>query len=223
MKHSDQRFDRRRLLAALWTAAALLVFPADAFADGKAAGTELGRAKAEVDRMFDYLRKNPSADWETVRDRLAPAARKLDSDRLSPADLEALDRYVRETGEDLRPRLTSFGRQLPQSAFASGGTCYSFCIIFFQFECGTDRPFGGCFGAWGCEDGLGAHICLEEAGGDIGNDSSCSSDSDCPPGYGCATWAFKPNECVKKCDDNSDCPSGQKCKKPIGTSFKRCK
>lgn len=102
-------------------------------------------------------------------------------------------------------------------------TCYTACAGAIQLECGTNRPFGACVGAWGCEDGRGAHLCLKESGGDVGNTSTCKNDDECPPGYGCATWAVKKNECVKKCDKDGDCPSGQNCKKPIGTSFKRCK
>ena len=211
------------LLIALTT----FMAPGLCLADDKARTAELDRAKVTIDRMAETLRKNPEADWDSLKKKLVPLAESLDSELLSREDLQILDQYVRETGKDLPPQLMRLSRR---AGFEQVGIirsesriCYTYCLGFIQFECGTNRPFGLCFGGWDCYDKWGAHLCLEEAGGDIGNDSSCRSDRDCPRGYGCATWAFKKNECVRKCDSNSDCPSGQRCKKPLGTSFKRCK
>ena len=102
-------------------------------------------------------------------------------------------------------------------------TCYTSCVGAIQLECGTNRLFGVCVGAWGCGDQRGAHMCLKDAGGDPGNSSTCKNDNECPSGFRCATWAAKKNECVKTCERDSDCPLNQQCKKPLGTSFKRCK
>jgi hypothetical protein len=54
----------------------------------------------------------------------------------------------------------------------------------------------------------------------------CKTDIECPPGYRCAKWAFKKNECVQTCINDalghSNCPVGQVCRQPFGTSFPRC-
>ncbi len=109
--------------------------------------------------------------------------------------------------------------------------CYTKCIGFLQFECGSNKIVAPCAGGWGCptsdtvggiyKEGNGAHECLGSGIDD--NEQECTSQGGCSLGYKCATWATKKNKCVKTCDKNSDCPSGQKCKKPLGTSFKRCK
>lgn len=51
----------------------------------------------------------------------------------------------------------------------------------------------------------------------------CTKDAHCNGTLRCATFATKTNECVRPCNSNSDCPGSLKCKKPIGTTFKRCK
>ncbi len=100
---------------------------------------------------------------------------------------------------------------LPSGA-ARATTCQSWCLGALMFDCASNAVIGVCAGAWDCTDNVIVSCNL----------GSCNNDSDCPAGYGCAKWAFKPNECVLKCDRDSDCPGSQKCKKPIGTTFKRC-
>jgi len=55
----------------------------------------------------------------------------------------------------------------------------------------------------------------------------CTSNTDCTAKYGsgfaCATTALKVNRCVQTCSTDTQCPGNQKCKKPIGATFHRCK
>lgn len=190
------------------------------------ANGELARAKALADRMVTVIEANRDADPEVLKQQLVSLAKSESFQTLTKADKEELNRYVQSIAAPVKPTLDGLDAHLRRSTTAqlTGATCYTSCIAFIQFECGTDRPFGACIGEWwDCEDQRGGHLCLGEAGGDVGENPHCKSDGDCPPGYGCATWAFKANECVEKCESDSDCPSSQKCKKPIGTSFKRCK
>lgn len=137
---------------------------------------------------------------------------------------------------------TALSILLPVS-IARADTCYTKCIGLVQFECGTNKLFGMCVGAWGCPtgytlgeiraEGQGAHECINDAGRAPGTDTgsptgnpACKKETerqDCPAGYRCATPVVGKNECVKTCDRDRDCPDGQKCKQPIGTGFKRCK
>jgi hypothetical protein len=193
----------------------------------------LDRFKPKVDRILDFLRANPKADWEALRKRIEPVAVELEETEITREDLKALQRYIEERGKDLQPRIKALRKDMQASEgerslarsidTGDGTTCYTYCLAFLQIECGTDRLFGICLGGWQCVDQMGGHLCLETAGGDVPKASTCKNDSECPPGYRCATWTFKKNECLYECKSDSDCDPGEKCKKPLGTSFKRCK
>ena len=206
----------------------------------------LANAKALVDRVVATLEAEPEAGWEKHSKKIGQMIADADLDEFTKEEYAQLNAYTTEKAQKVKPildKLDAEAKKLqklkpvkknsatgngdsssggPDKAFQSA-TCFTSCVAMMQFECGTNRVFGVCFGAWGCQDGRGAHECLSVAGGDVGDDSTCKNDSECPPGFKCATWATKKNECLKECDKDSDCSGGQKCKKPVGTNFKRCK
>ncbi len=32
--------------------------------------------------------------------------------------------------------------------------CPSYCLLFAELECGSNKLVGGCFGVWDCDDGV---------------------------------------------------------------------
>lgn len=90
--------------------------------------------------------------------------------------------------------------------FASAQTCYTYCAGFLEYACESGTYVGGCFGAWGCDAGIGGHACDSLESNDAPLGAACSSNSQC------ASGKCEEDECV--CRKDSQCPSG-KCKTPI--------
>ena len=202
----------------------------------------LADAKALVDKVVAALEADTEAGWEKHSKKIGQMIADADLDEFTKEEYAELNAYTTEKAQKVKPILEKLdaeaqklqkskpaknkapsGNEAGPEKASQSATCFTSCIAFVQWECGTNRIFGACFGAWGCQESKGSHECLSVAGGDIGNDSTCKNDSECLPGYKCATWATKKNECLKECDKDSDCSGGLKCKKPVGTSFKRCK
>jgi hypothetical protein len=192
--------------------------------------TVSGEAKRLTDQALAIVRQHPQANPNVARELLRPTLAQFEELSLTAAERQELSAYVQGTAQDVLKIVQRWGAADADFQYMSvptpppPGGCIAQCVLFFLLDCATGDLIGACFGAWSCEDG--AVVDCDSAGEDPPpppNTGECREDDDCPPGYGCATWAFKDNECVKKCDDNSDCPAGQKCKKPFGTSFKRCK
>ena len=189
---------------------------------------EVVRAKRLADRMLNIVRANADAPANAIVVALRPSIVELQQLSLSLNQLYQINDYLVDNGADVAVILSGLGFGSPlvfpglDFPEPTDGQCFTQCLGFLQFECETNVIVGVCIGAWGCDAGLGEHLCVGDDGGS-GSSSECQDESDCAPGWNCATWVFKPNECVQECETNSDCPSGQKCKKPLGTSFKRCK
>ena len=45
--------------------------------------------------------------------------------------------------------------QVPGAA----ATCFTYCLGVVEFQCGDNEVMGVCFGTWGCDAEIGAHVC----------------------------------------------------------------
>ena len=189
--------------------------------ENEVAEDDLMRAKRIVDRGIKVLKANPDATWDEMKPKLIKVMNSEPVPYLSEEETITLQEYLKKEQETIKPLIDRLNESRKKvSGSVATRECTTYCILFFLMECDTDCLVGICFGIWGCESNVVVNDCDEC----IDDDSSpCREDGDCPPGYRCAKWVFKKNECVKTCESNGDCPPGQKCKRPFGTSFKRCK
>ncbi len=193
-------------------AAVLRDGPSEAFLD----------ARRAIDESVFTIEQADQFEWSVLEDRLIDLAGYIDPVAMTPTERDEIDAYAADAGADIEAEL------LLLSNFAAfpgieifNGTCYTRCMGFLEVACENSQVIGVCAGLWGCSAELGAHVCMES--GDSNPDQGDCGGETCASGWRCARWAFKADECVQECDSNSDCPSGEKCKKPFGTSFHRCK
>lgn len=179
---------------------------------------EVQRAKRIADDLMATIRQHPQASYDEMGALLADIVKDQALPELDGNGRKEVDAYIRTKGVDLQPIIERLRKHEQRKAVTSSfNACYTYCMLCFEVECGTNCPIGFCFGVWDCTDGMGAHTCNDESC------KECGDDGVCPTGYRCARYVFKKDECVKTCDSDSDCPTGQRCKKPFGTSFYRCK
>jgi len=192
------------------------------------AGTSeaLAEAMDTVDLIVQGLTSVPDPEIPWLLGNLQDLALGIDYQALSPAEIQQLDVYVKSKSAEVLPIFTILNDAgIPVDGFADpfipDGLCTSHCVIIFRFSCEEGTYLGLCLGGLPCGDPANVpHECgLPNA---QLPDDSCGGET-CGVGERCAEWLFKPNECVETCESNADCSGGEKCKKPFGTSFKRCK
>jgi|GEM_PF-2205933 len=177
-------------------------------------------AKRAIDESAFTIRQADEVEWPVLQDRLVDLASYIDPPAMTASERDLIDQYAADTGIELETELAQLAEHATFSSFgAAGGICYTQCMGLLELACETGQVIGFCGGLWGCNAQIGAHTCHDGSASEVG---SCNGET-CAPGWRCARWAFKADECVQECDTNSDCPGSQKCKKPFGTSFKRCK
>ena len=74
--------------------------------------TPIEHFKAETDRVLDYLRANPNADWTDVRKHIEPIVAEIEQSDLTRDDLSELQRYMDQRGEDLKGRIAGFRKEM---------------------------------------------------------------------------------------------------------------
>jgi hypothetical protein len=186
--------------------------------------SQLPLARQLADQQVQAILNTPASDPMLLKQRLFTILQNNPIPYLTDAESVTYTQYIQSKANLVQAKINQFKAAyaaLPQPPLSYGsGICYTFCIGFLEFYCETGTMVGFGLGVWDCSAGIGAHTCL--SAGETST-SDCGNEGPCPPGWRCARWAFKPHECVKECSTNSDCPPGQTCKKPFGTSFKRCK
>lgn len=207
--------------------------PADA-----AESEEFRNARRAVAAVVKIVQENADAELESVRPQLAPHLRVLEQATLTRREVVRLNEYVREQGRSIADTLKKWSGSAVVAMYSTEdfpglledadepnlGACFTYCVAFIEVECNTGQVIGVCLGVWDCGAGIGEHPCSDqEPAANLCENDPCITDCDCNDGWRCATWVFQRNECVRTCSSDSDCPSGQKCKKPLGTSFHRCK
>lgn len=177
-------------------------------------------SKQIADMLVDLIEATEDAELGFVVNQATALIEQAPLAELTTAERADLADYWEDVAEPIQPQLYMLAtyNEFPGLGEYQGSGCYTRCAFFVEFACENSQPVGACFGFWGCNAGIGLHECF-----DITQPSgeTCGDDV-CPAGWRCAKWAFKPDECVKECDDDNDCPGTQECKKPFGTSFKRC-
>lgn len=203
---------------------------------------DLQQAKQILDEGIAIFKDNPDATWDKLRPKLSALLQEGPVPHLNRREAEDFRQYIEERRTEIEPTLNRLQESInqirglpgqtippvddPDQLLSGGGCPATYCLLFFKINCHTNEIIGPCLGIWECLRPL------VKACGPPDNGPPCEGDGDCATvdvGFGetveykCATWVFKRNECVQACDGDYDCPSGQECKKPFGTSFKRCK
>lgn len=185
--------------------------------------SDLPMALAIMDSIVTFIQQNQTAPSDSLEVWLMEIMENCPTPYLTSAESQQFQQYVASKVPLIKPTMDRVRQEMGEKYnFASGATndiCYTYCLLVIEVECNTNAFMGVCAGLWDCSYGMAPHPCTDNQD----YNGPCRNDADCPSGYRCAKWVFKPNECVKTCVTNSDCPAGQKCKKPFGTSFKRCK
>lgn len=186
--------------------------PSEAFLD----------AKRAIDESAFTIRQADNFEWPVLKHRLMDLASYVDLQSMSAVERVHLDAYAADRGAEVDTELAMLVSHVDFPGIEySTGDCYTRCLGFLEIACENSQIIGMCAGVWGCDAEIGLHQCMDTP--DSNPDQALCNGEVCAPGWRCARWAFKADECVQECNTNSDCPSSQKCKRPIGTSFKRCK
>lgn len=178
------------------------------------------RGKQVADLLVDLVEATEDAELGFVVYQANALIEQVPFAQLTPAERAELADYWEQEAEPIQQQLymlANYNEFPGLGEFQSAG-CFTRCAFFLEYACENSQYVGVCFGFWGCNAEIGLHECFDVT---APSGDTCGGEV-CSPGWRCATWAFKPDECVKECNDNSDCPGAQKCKKPFGTSFKRC-
>jgi hypothetical protein len=205
----------------------LASLPAQADAPHKES-EDLRRAKRILDHAAAVFESHANSTWEEVRPLLADILKSEPTPYLTDAETKELNHYANKYRQRLAPILQKFNPATHKdpAVFNNEQRCSVHCVLVFLLTCDSNCLVGACLGIIECEKGLTVPDC-DECEADA--DSPCTDDEDCSRAHGgddrwrCSKWVFKKNECVLSCDDDHDCPAGESCKRPFGTSFKRCK
>jgi hypothetical protein len=187
-----------------------------------ATSSGLAEAKRLADEVIAIVRTDSEAGLVVLKDRARPVLAKLEELSLESSEVAELRTYVESGAADILPAMRSWSPKTTEVSVVGGsatpappGSCLVRCEMILMYDCATNVQVGVCFGIWGCEQGAVVEC-------DVEPDNECKEQEDCPPGYDCANWVFKENECLKICRDDDDCQRRQRCKKPLGASFRFC-
>ena len=169
-------------------------------------------------------------DVEAIRAQFEAQVSILTPNHWTPQQRNQITAYAQMVGQTIQPQLAMISTYNDVSTTDDDSppddTCYSQCLLFLEFACENGELFRMCFGFWSCDAQKGEHEC-REALPDNNEDESrfgepCG-DTFCTDEFRCAKWLFKKHECVQECGDGFPaCPSPQRCRQPLGTSFRRC-